>query len=80
MTDLLHHAEKFTKSLIKVRRGNIKCYLIDLALRNAILRIQDNLFQDAQTLGLYAKNLVSNALKNGKEQSISVISEKKDMK
>lgn len=63
MTDLLHHVEKFTKSPIKVRRGNIKCYLIDLALRNAILRIQDSLLLDAQTLGLYAKNLVFNALK-----------------
>lgn len=63
MTDLLRHAEKFTKSPIKVRRGNIKCYLVDLALRNAILRIQDSLFKDAQILGLYAENLVFNALK-----------------
>ena len=63
MTDLIHHAERFTKSAIKARRGNIKCYLIDLALRNAILRIQESLLQDAPTLGLYAENLVFNALK-----------------
>ncbi|MEK6726986.1 MAG: ATP-binding protein [Deltaproteobacteria bacterium] len=63
MTDLLHHAEKFTKSPIKMRRGNIKCYLVDLALRNAILRIQDSLLKDAKTLGYYAENLVFNALK-----------------
>ncbi|MBI5747343.1 MAG: ATP-binding protein [Nitrospirae bacterium] len=63
MTDLIHHAEKFTKSPIKVRRGNIKCYLVDLALRNAILRIQESLLKDAQMLGLYAENLVFNALK-----------------
>jgi len=63
MTDLIHHVEKFTKSPIKIRRGNIKCYLVDLALRNAILRLQENLLHDSQTLGLYAENLVFNALK-----------------
>lgn len=63
MTDLIRHAERFTKSPIKVRRGNIKCYLVDLALRNAILRIQESLLKDAQVLGLYAENLVFNALK-----------------
>ena len=63
MTDLIHRIEKFTKSPIKVRRGNIKSYLVDLALRNAILRIQDNLLKDEEILGLYAENLVFNALK-----------------
>jgi len=62
MTDLIHHAEKFTKSPIKVRRGNIKCYLIDLALRNAILRLSDSLLKDDEALGLYAENFVFNAL------------------
>ena len=62
MTDLIHHVEKFTKSPLKVRRGNIKCYLVDLALRNAILRIQESLLKDVQILGLYAENLVFNAL------------------
>ena len=71
MTDLIHHAERFTKSAIKVRRGNIKCYLVDLALRNAILRIQESLLKDAQTLGLYAENLVFNALKKW-EGTISI--------
>ena len=63
MTDLVHHAEKFTKSSVKVRKGNIKCYLIDLALRNAILRLQESLLSDTQMLGLYAENLVFNALR-----------------
>lgn len=63
MTDLIHHVEKFSKSSVKVRRGNIKCYLIDLALRNAVLRIQESLLHDARILGLYAENLVFNALK-----------------
>ncbi len=43
MTDLVHHVEKFTKSALKVRRGNIKCYLVDLALRNSVLRIHESL-------------------------------------
>jgi predicted AAA+ superfamily ATPase len=63
MTDLIRHVEKFAKSLIKVRRGNIKCYLVDLALRNAILRIQESILKDSQILGLYAENLVFNALR-----------------
>lgn len=63
MTDLIRHVEKFTKSQIKVRKGNVKCYLVDLALRNAILRIQESLLKDTQVLGLYAENLVFNALK-----------------
>lgn len=63
MTDLVHHVEKFTKSALKVRRGNIKCYLVDLALRNSVLRIHESLFRDQASLGLYAENLVLNALK-----------------
>ena len=63
MTDLIHHVEKFTKSPLKVRRGNVKCYLVDLALRNAVLRLQETLLQDTNTLGLYAENLVFNALR-----------------
>lgn len=63
MTDLTRRVEKFSKSPLKVRRGNIKCYLVDLALRNAVMRIQDKLFEDESILGKYAENLVFNALK-----------------
>jgi hypothetical protein len=63
MTDLIHHAEKFTRSALKVRRGNIKCYLVDLALRNSVLRIHEGLLKDQAVLGLYAENLIFNALK-----------------
>ena len=66
MTDLIDHVEKFSKNPIKVRRGNFKCYLVDLALRNAILRIHESLLGDAQVLGLYAENLVFNTLKRRK--------------
>ncbi|MEO5356514.1 MAG: ATP-binding protein [Nitrospirae bacterium YQR-1] len=63
MTDLIRHIDRFSKSYISTRRGNIKCYLTDLALRNAVLRIGDTLLEDEATVGLYAENLVFNALK-----------------
>jgi uncharacterized protein len=66
MTDLVRHLDKFTKSAVKVRRGSFKCYLVDLALRNAVLRIRDGSIQDPAVLGLYAENLVYNALKKWK--------------
>lgn len=62
MTDLVTHAEKFRKSALRVRRGSIKFYLVDLALRNAVLRLPDAGLSDPATLGLYAENLVFNAL------------------
>jgi predicted AAA+ superfamily ATPase len=71
MTDLIQHVGKFSKKLLKLRRGNIKCYLTDLALRNAVLRIQETLLEDAQTLGLYAENLAFNALRRW-EGTISI--------
>jgi uncharacterized protein len=63
MTDLISHIEKFRKSPLRVRRGNVKFYLVDLALRNAVLRLQDGTLNDPVTLGLYAENLVFNALR-----------------
>lgn len=63
MTDLVTHIEKFRKSALRVRRGNVKFYLVDLALRNAVLRLRDDVLSDAQTMGLYAENLVFNALR-----------------
>jgi len=63
MTDLLAHASKFRASPVRVRRGNRKYYLVDLALRNAVLRIGEELLDDADMMGLYAENLVFNALR-----------------
>jgi predicted AAA+ superfamily ATPase len=62
MTDLIRHAGKFRSSPVRVRRGNQKFYLVDLALRNAVLRVGDELLTDESMLGLYAENLVFNAL------------------
>ncbi len=63
MTDLLRHVEKFSKSLHRVRKGNVKCYLVDLALRNAIMRVNSETLIDPDIMGFYAENLVFNALK-----------------
>lgn len=63
MTDLLSHIPKFRASPVRVRRGNIKVYLVDLALRNAVLRLPANFAEEPQIAGLYAENLVCNALR-----------------
>ncbi len=58
MTDLIFHVSKFRQGALKVRRGNMKFYLSDLALRNAVLRLDERLLDDTDTLGRYAENLV----------------------
>jgi predicted AAA+ superfamily ATPase len=64
MTDLLFHVSKFRAGSLTVRKGNVKFYVCDLALRNAILRISpEALMADDDTLGRYAENLVFLALK-----------------
>jgi len=64
MTDLVKSIPKFSKRPFKFRRGSVKCYLMDLALRNAILKLGDKLLEDKVMLGYYAENLVFNALRN----------------
>jgi uncharacterized protein len=63
MTDLIRSVGKFRSSAIRIRRGNQKYYLVDVGLRNAVLRIGREILKDDAVLGLYAENLVFNALK-----------------
>lgn len=63
MTDLVYRISKFRSGPLRVRKGMMKFYLVDLALRNAVLRLSETLFGDESTLGLYAENLVFLALK-----------------
>ncbi len=63
MTDMVYRIEKFRKSPLRIRKGMMKFYLVDLALRNAVLRLTEALLQDQDTLGLYAENLVFLAIK-----------------
>lgn len=66
MTDLVYRISKFRTGPLRVRKGLMKFYLVDLALRNAVLRLSDKLLSDDTTLGLYAENLVYLALKKWK--------------
>jgi uncharacterized protein len=63
MTDLVYRLPKFRSGPLRVRRGMMKFYLVDLALRNAALRLTHTLLKDDATLGLYAENLVFLALR-----------------
>lgn len=67
MTDLLFQVPKFRSGSLNIRRGNVKFYLSDLALRNAVLRISpESLMTDDETLGRYAENLAFLALKKNR--------------
>jgi predicted AAA+ superfamily ATPase len=59
VTDLIFRIKKFTHQPLKVRQGNVKCYPIDLALRNAVLKTWDDFTSDPAMMGLYAENLVA---------------------
>lgn len=63
MTDLVKTLPRFSKRPLKFRRGSVKCYLLDLALRNAILKLNEDLLTDSTTMGFYAENLVFNSLR-----------------
>ena len=63
MTDLVKTLPRFSKRPLKFRRGSVKCYLVDLALRNAILKLNQSILEDPVMMGLYAENLVFNALR-----------------
>lgn len=63
MTDLVYRISKFRTGPLRVRKGLMKFYLVDLALRNAVLRLSESLLSDDTTLGFYAENLVFLALK-----------------
>ncbi|MFC1512519.1 ATP-binding protein, partial [bacterium] len=63
MTELVKNVGKFSRKAFKMRRGNIKCYLVDLALRNAIFKLNEEVLQDKTLMGYYAENVVFNALR-----------------
>ena len=63
MTDLVKTIPRFSQRPLKFRRGSVKCYLVDLALRNAILKLNEKILEDNVMLGFYAENLVFNALR-----------------
>ncbi|HSW46396.1 MAG TPA: ATP-binding protein [Phycisphaerae bacterium] len=66
LTDLLIRIQRFSHQPLRVRKGNIKCYPVDLALRNAVLKTWD--MPDAAMMGLYAENLVIRELNTWPER------------
>jgi len=56
MTDLILRIQKFSHNPLRVRQGNIKCYPVDMALRNAVLKTWEA--PDSTIMGYYAENLV----------------------
>lgn len=67
MTDLILRVQKFSHQPLRVRQGNIKCYPVDLALRNAVLKTWDDFSTDPVMMGLYAENLVAHEVCKWKE-------------
>jgi predicted AAA+ superfamily ATPase len=59
MTDLIIRIRKFSHQPLRVYQGSIKCYSVDLALRNAVLKTWDDFTSNLTMMGLYAENLVA---------------------
>ncbi|MBI4937868.1 MAG: ATP-binding protein [Nitrosomonadales bacterium] len=63
-TDLVWRLRKYTGSKATAKAGNFKSYLVDLAVRNAVLKLTpERLLADEPVLGLYAENIVANHLR-----------------
>jgi predicted AAA+ superfamily ATPase len=65
-TDLILRVPKFSHKPLRVRQGNIKCYPIDMALRNAVLKNWNP--PDEASMGVYAENLVIRELMGWREK------------
>ena len=63
-TDLVWRLHKHTSTKSTPKAGNFKTYLIDLAVRNAVLKLsQAQMVADATLMGAYAENVVANHLR-----------------
>ncbi|MBM4041413.1 MAG: ATP-binding protein [Planctomycetes bacterium] len=62
MADLIRRVRKFRAQPYRVRESNVKSYVVDLALRNAVLKLWDEVPGDDVMAGLYAENVVAIAL------------------
>ena len=63
-TDLVWRLHKHTSTKSTPKAGNFKTYLVDLAVRNAVLKIsQAQMVADATLMGAYAENVVANHLR-----------------
>ena len=63
-TDLIWRLQKYSGARNSAKSGNFKNYLVDLAVRNAVLKITPQaLAEDETQLGAYAENLIANHLR-----------------
>lgn len=63
-TDLVWRLNKYTGGKSSAKAGNFKTYLVDLAVRNAVLKLSPKQLRDDPTmLGHYAENVVANHLR-----------------
>ncbi len=63
-TDLVWRLHKYTGSKATAKAGNFKSYLVDLAVRNAVMKLTpERLLADESMLGFYAENIVANHLR-----------------
>ncbi len=63
-TDLVWRLHKHTSTKSTPKAGNFKTYLLDLAVRNAVLKLsQAQMVADTTLMGAYAENVVANHLR-----------------
>lgn len=63
-TDLVWRLHKHTSTKSTPKAGNFKTYLVDLAVRNAVMKLsQAQMVADAALMGAYAENVVANHLR-----------------
>lgn len=63
-TDLVWRLHKHTSTKATPKAGNFKTYLVDLAVRNAVMKLdQAQLVADTTLMGAYAENVVANHLR-----------------
>jgi predicted AAA+ superfamily ATPase len=63
-TDLVWRLHKHTSTKSTPKAGNFKTYLVDLAVRNAVMKLTpEQMATDATLMGAYAGNVVANHLR-----------------
>lgn len=63
-TDLVWRLHKHTSTKATPKAGNFKTYLVDLAVRNAVMKLsQEQMAADPTLMGAYAENVVANHLR-----------------
>lgn len=63
-TDIVWRLHKHTSTKATPKAGNFKTYLVDLAVRNAVMKLsQEQMVADPTLMGAYAENVVANHLR-----------------